>query len=67
MNVDARRAGLIAATVPLAGLLFGATMLELIPRMILGGMLVFLGLSFIAEWLGTGVGRCQGSNTSSSW
>jgi SulP family sulfate permease len=51
MNVDARRAGLIAATVPLAGLLFGATVLELIPRMIVGGMLVFLGLSFIAEWV----------------
>jgi sulfate permease, SulP family len=51
MNVDARRAGLIAATVPLAVLLFGATVLELIPRMIVGGMLVFLGLSFITEWV----------------
>jgi SulP family sulfate permease len=51
MNVDARRAGLVAATVPLAALLFGATVLELIPRMIVGGMLVFLGLSFIAEWV----------------
>jgi SulP family sulfate permease len=51
INVDARRAGLVAATVPLAVLLFGATVLELIPRMIVGGMLVFLGLSFIAEWV----------------
>jgi SulP family sulfate permease len=51
MNVDARRAGLVAATVPLAALLFGATVFELIPRMIVGGMLVFLGLSFIAEWV----------------
>jgi sulfate permease, SulP family len=51
MNVDARRAGLVAATVPLAALLFGATVLELIPRVIVGGMLVFLGLSFIAEWV----------------
>src|ERR671919_457365 len=51
MNVDARRAGLVAATVPLAALLFGATVLELLPRMIVGGMLVFLGLSFIAEWV----------------
>jgi SulP family sulfate permease len=51
MNVDARRAGLVAATVPLAALLFGATVLELIPRMIVGGMLVFLGLSFIVEWV----------------
>lgn len=51
INVDARRAGLVAATVPLAALLFGATVLELLPRMIVGGMLVFLGLSFIAEWV----------------
>jgi sulfate permease, SulP family len=51
MNVDARRAGLVAATVPLAALLFGATVLELMPRMIVGGMLVFLGLSFIVEWV----------------
>jgi SulP family sulfate permease len=51
MKVDARRAGLVAAIVPLAALLFGATVLELIPRMIVGGMLVFLGLSFIVEWI----------------
>ena len=51
MKVDARRAGLVAATVPLAALLFGAMVLELIPRMIVGGVLVFLGLSFIAEWV----------------
>ena len=51
MNVDVRRAGLVAATVPLAALLFGATVLDLIPRMIVGGMLVFVGLSFIAEWV----------------
>jgi sulfate permease, SulP family len=51
MNVDARRAGLVAATVPLAALLSGTTVFELIPRMIVGGMLVFLGLSFIAEWV----------------
>jgi SulP family sulfate permease len=51
MHVDARRAGLVAATVPLAALLLGATVLELIPRMIVGGMLVFLGLSFIVEWV----------------
>jgi SulP family sulfate permease len=51
MDVDARRAGLVAAIVPLAALLFGAAVLELIPRMIVGGMLAFLGLSFIAEWV----------------
>jgi SulP family sulfate permease len=51
MDVDARRAGLIAAAVPLAAVVFGASVVELIPRMIVGGVLVFLGLAFIVEWV----------------
>ena len=51
MRVDARRAGLIAALVPLAAVVFGAPVIELIPRMIVGGVLVFLGLSFLMEWV----------------
>ena len=51
MNVDARAAGLIAALVPLAAVVFGAAMIELIPRVIVGGVLVFLGLTFIVDWV----------------
>ena len=51
MNVDARAAGLVAALVPVAAVVFGASVIELIPRMIVGGVLVFLGLSFIVEWV----------------
>src|SRR6185503_17190987 len=51
MRVDARVAGLIAATVPLAAVVFGASVIELIPRMIVGGVLVFLGLAFLVEWV----------------
>jgi SulP family sulfate permease len=51
MRVDARAAGLIAALVPLAAVVFGAAAIELIPRMIVGGVLVFLGLAFIVEWV----------------
>jgi SulP family sulfate permease len=51
MNVDARTAGLIAAAVPLAAIVFGASVIELIPRMVVGGVLVFLGLAFIVEWV----------------
>jgi sulfate permease, SulP family len=50
-RVDARAAGLIAAAVPAAASLFGATVVELIPRMIVGGVLAFLGLAFIVEWV----------------
>jgi SulP family sulfate permease len=50
-GVSARRAGLIAALVPLAAVVSGASVIELIPRMIVGGVLVFLGLSFMVEWL----------------
>jgi SulP family sulfate permease len=51
MRVNARRAGLIAALVPLAAVVFGASVIELIPRMIVGGILVFLGLTFMIEWV----------------
>jgi sulfate permease, SulP family len=51
MAVSARRAGLIAALVPLAAVVFGAAIIELIPRMIVGGVLVFLGLAFMVEWV----------------
>ena len=51
MNVNARAAGLVAALVPLAAVVFGASVVGLIPRMIVGGVLVFLGLAFIVEWV----------------
>jgi sulfate permease, SulP family len=51
MSVDARAAGLVATLVPVAAVVFGASVIELIPRMIVGGVLVFLGLSFIVEWV----------------
>jgi SulP family sulfate permease len=51
MSVNARTAGLVAALVPLATVVFGASVIELIPRMIVGGVLVFLGLAFIVEWV----------------
>jgi SulP family sulfate permease len=51
MKADARAAGLIAALVPLAAVVFGAEVIGMIPRMIVGGVLVFLGLSFLVEWV----------------
>jgi SulP family sulfate permease len=51
MHVNTRAAGLVAALVPLAAVLFGASVVGLIPRMIVGGVLVFLGLAFIVEWV----------------
>jgi SulP family sulfate permease len=51
MNVDSRRAGLIAALVPLAAVVAGASVVELIPRAIVSGVLVFVGLAFIVEWV----------------
>jgi sulfate permease, SulP family len=51
MNVSARTAGLVAAAVPLAAVVFGASVIELIPRLLVGGVLVFLGLAFIVEWV----------------
>jgi len=51
MSVNARFAGLVATLVPLVAVVFGAAVVELIPRIIVGGVLVFLGLAFIVEWV----------------
>jgi sulfate permease, SulP family len=51
MAVDGRGAGLVAALVPLATVVFGASFVALIPRMIVGGVLVFVGLSFLVAWI----------------
>jgi sulfate permease, SulP family len=51
MAADGRVAGLIAALVPLATVLFGASVVALVPRMIVGGVLVFVGLSFLVTWV----------------
>jgi SulP family sulfate permease len=51
MGVGARQAGLVAALVPLAAVLFGGNLVQLIPRFLVAGALVFVGLAFIVEWL----------------
>ncbi len=51
MGVGAREAGLVAALVPLAAVLFGGSLVQLIPRFLVAGTLVFVGLSFVVEWL----------------
>lgn len=50
MSVNARAAGFVAALVPLTAVLVGAAAVELIPRAVLGGVLVFVGLGFIVDW-----------------
>jgi SulP family sulfate permease len=51
MGVDARVAGVVAALVPLTAVVFGAAVIELIPRLVVGGALVFVGLGFIVDWV----------------
>jgi SulP family sulfate permease len=51
LRVDARRAALVAATVPLAAMLLGASVLALLPKLVVGGTLAYLGLSLVLEWV----------------
>jgi sulfate permease, SulP family len=46
-----RMVGLVAAAVCGAVLAFGAETLSLFPRTVLGGLVVFLGLAFLFEWV----------------
>jgi len=51
MNITSRLVPVIAAMVTGSVLLFGASLLSLIPLLMSGGVLFFLGISFLVEWL----------------
>ncbi len=48
---DRRIVGLISAGLCTACLVFGSTLLTLFPKPVLGGLLLFLGLAFLVEWV----------------
>jgi SulP family sulfate permease len=51
MGISNRLVSLFAASVTGLALLFGASLLSLIPKLIVGGLILFVGLSFLVEWL----------------
>lgn len=51
LNAKTRLAGVLAAFVVGGTLLFGASLLSYFPKPILGGILLFMGLSFLVEWV----------------
>lgn len=51
MNIHSRWIAIISASVTLFVLLFGAGALSLIPILISGGILFFLGIGFLVDWL----------------
>ncbi|WP_242442958.1 SulP family inorganic anion transporter [Magnetospirillum sp. 15-1] len=51
MGVRSRLVGLISALVCLAMLVIGTEPLALFPKAVLGGLLMFIGLGFLEEWL----------------
>jgi sulfate permease, SulP family len=46
-----RTVGVVAALVCAAALVLGGDLIGLVPRTVVGGLLVFLGLAFLFEWL----------------
>ncbi|MCB9434377.1 MAG: SLC26A/SulP transporter family protein [Ardenticatenaceae bacterium] len=51
LGVNGRLAGLITTLICLIALLFGASALSLFPKVVLGGLLLYLGLSFLKDWV----------------
>jgi SulP family sulfate permease len=51
MGARTRLVGIAAGLVSGAAFLFGAQILSLMPRVVLGGLVCYLGLAFLAEWL----------------
>jgi len=51
LGINSRLVGLVAAAATGIVLLFGAAILALVPTFMVGGLLLFLGLSFLVEWV----------------
>jgi len=51
LNAKTRLAGVFAALVCGGTLLFGASLLSFFPKPMLGGILLYMGLSFLVEWV----------------
>jgi SulP family sulfate permease len=51
VGAASRLTGLVAALVCGLALFQGASLMSLFPRVVLGGLLLFLGLSFLVEWV----------------
>ena len=51
MAPNSRVVGLVSAGLCAACLIFGSTLLTLFPKPVLGGLLLFLGLAFLVEWV----------------
>jgi sulfate permease, SulP family len=51
LGARSRLVNIVAGLVCGLALLFGATLFSYVPRLLLGGMLVYLGLTFLVEWL----------------
>lgn len=51
LGARSRIVNLISALLCGAALLFGASLFSYFPKVVLGGMLLYLGLSFMSEWL----------------
>ncbi len=51
LGARSRVTGITAALLIGLTLLFGASLLEFVPRPVLGGLLAYLGIAFLVEWL----------------
>jgi SulP family sulfate permease len=51
INAKSRLVGILAASICLIALLLGEAVVTLFPKPVLGGIALFLGLSFLVEWV----------------
>ncbi|MFT5369397.1 MAG: SulP family sulfate permease [Candidatus Latescibacterota bacterium] len=64
MKGDSRLVGLVVALVCFLALTVGATMLSYFPKFILGGLVLFIGFSFLYDWVILSFGKLSKSDMS---
>lgn len=50
MGTQSRIVGLLGAVIILLTIVYGASFISFFPKMVLGGLLMYLGLNFLVEW-----------------
>jgi SulP family sulfate permease len=66
-KAETRLTGLIVGLVALVVLLFGSSLLAYVPKAVLGGLLIFMGLGFIDDWIIEGYQKFSRSDYAIVW
>jgi sulfate permease, SulP family len=67
LNAQTRLTSIVVSLVALLVLLFGSALLAFVPKAVLGGLLIYMGFSFINDWIIEGFNKFSRSDYAIVW